>query len=191
MEILRTDKVTNEPWLNLFVRHYRRHGTEGRWVFASRRDDPAVPARQVDGVVVAAVLTDPGRPPRLVVTKEYRVPIGDYEYGFPAGITDAGEGVEETARRELREETGLELVEVRRVSPPTFSSSGLTDECVVVVFATARTPPDCRQRLDETEDIEVLLLDHAQVCALCDAPVRFNGRVWPILAMYQQLGKLL
>lgn len=190
MDILRTERITQEQWVNLFVRTYRHQGKEGHWVFASRRPDPPAPACGFDAVVIVPVLVSPEEPPRLVVTREYRVPLGDYEYAFPAGLAEPGESAEEAARRELKEETGLEVVAVTRVSPTTYSSAGLTDEAVVIVFVTARVPPDCRQALDDSEDIEVLLLDHPQVCALCDSDARVNGRVWPILYLFQQLGRL-
>jgi ADP-ribose pyrophosphatase len=190
VDILRTERLTREEWVNLFVRTYRRGDREGRWVFASRRADPPLPARGLDAVVIVPTLLAAGEPPRLVVTREYRIPLGDHEYAFPAGLAEEGESPEQAARRELREETGLELLDVTRVSPVTYSSAGLTDEAVVIVFATARRPADCRQCLDETEDIEVLLLDYRQVCELCDSGKRVNGRAWPILYMFQQLGRL-
>lgn len=190
MEILRTERLTQEPWLNLYARTYRHQKREGRWVFVSRRADPSVPATGLDAVVIVPLLLQPGEPPRLVVTREYRVALGDYEYGFPAGLVEPGEAIEEAARRELKEETGLDLTAVTRISPPTYSSSGLTDEAVVLVFGTAHKPVDCKPTLDAFEDIEVLLLEHHQVCELCDAPVRVNGRAWPIFHLYQRLGKL-
>lgn len=190
MEILRTEKLTGERWLNLFVRTYRRNGKEKRWVFASRQDEPPVPARGCDGVIVVPILAGTGTPPLLVVIREYRVPLGDYEYSFPAGLVEPGENIEQVARRELREEAGLEIAEITKVSPPTYSSSGLTDECVTMVFVRAVAPAGWHQSLDDSEDIEVLRLDYGQVCELCDSAARINGRAWPVLYMYQHLGRL-
>jgi ADP-ribose pyrophosphatase len=188
MKILRTKRLTNERWVNLFERFFRHNGREGRWVFASRRQKPAVPAKGFDAVVIVPILRDRGQTPRLVLLKEFRIALGAYEYSFPAGLVERGETVEEAARRELQEETGLELVKVTRISPPTYSSAGMTDESVVILFATARTPTGCKQSLDETEDIEVLLLDHRQVCDLCRSSKRINSRTWPILYMIERLG---
>jgi ADP-ribose pyrophosphatase len=88
MDIIKIEKLTNEKWLNLFAATYRHGGRTGRWVFASRKlsDDPYKIADRCDAVLIVAILKEPGRPPRLVLEKEYRVPIGDYVIGLPAGL---------------------------------------------------------------------------------------------------------
>ena len=48
----------------------------------------------------------------MVIIREYRVPLDGYEYGFPAGLVDNGESLEQAARRELMEETGLRVGEL-------------------------------------------------------------------------------
>src|SRR5579871_6363221 len=108
MEVVNVAKLTNEKWLNLFAATYRHDGKTGRWVYASRRPDPTKAEPSVDAVVVVPILRDAGGPPRLVLLREYRVPIADYVYALPAGLPDSGESLEDAARRELREETGLE-----------------------------------------------------------------------------------
>src|SRR5207253_2401009 len=77
-----------------------------------------------DAVVIVPVLRDPGQPARLVLEKEFRVPVGDYVIGFPAGLLEPGEGIEQAVRRELLEETGLEVVAVKRITRPVYSSGG-------------------------------------------------------------------
>src|SRR5260370_42097940 len=101
MEIVRVDKLTNEKWLNLFAATYRAGERESRWVFASRNQKPYDEGRKPDAVVIVPVLLAPDQPPRLVLEKEYRVPPGDYVYGFPAGLIDDGETIDETVRREM------------------------------------------------------------------------------------------
>ncbi len=109
MEILNVEQLTHEKWLNLFAATFAHDGHTGRWVFASRRRQPHHPGGGCDAVVIVPVLHAPGAPPRLVLVKEFRVPVGGYVIGFPAGLLEAGEGLEETVRRELLEETGLEI----------------------------------------------------------------------------------
>src|SRR4051812_19826911 len=127
MEVQRLEKLTGEKWVNLFAATFEHAGRTGRWVFASRRDDPRA-QRRGDAVVIVPVLRDPGAPPRLVLIREFRVPAGGYVIGLPAGLLEPGESVEDTARREVREETGLEVTAVRRVTQPLLMSAGMTDE---------------------------------------------------------------
>jgi ADP-ribose pyrophosphatase len=136
------------------------------------------------------ILVEAGRPNRLVVIREYRVTLQEYEYTFPAGLVEPGEPIEDTVRRELREETGLEVLEITRISPPTFSSSGLSDETAGVAFVKARALPGGVPILQDSEIIEVLYLDYEQVCKLCDQREPINGRTWCILEMYRQLGAI-
>ena len=191
MEIHKTDQITSERWLNLFVRTYRHQEHHGRWVFASRQKAPQVPASGFDAVVIVPVVLQEGQPPRLVLIKEFRVPVGDYVYGFPAGLAEPGESIESVARRELKEETGLEVLDILKISPPVYNTAGMSDEAVVMAFVTARPSADNLQALEATEEISVLRLDHGEVCQLCNSPARFDGKTWVVLHMYQQMGKLV
>jgi ADP-ribose pyrophosphatase len=196
-EIVSTEKLTDERWLNLFRRTIRRGGETFRWVFASRRAQPK-PGPHTDAVLIVPILIDGGVPggeqhraePKLVATREWRAPIGAFEWGLPAGLVDGDEQPEETARRELLEETGYELAEVLKASPPTFSSTGMTDEAVVMVFCTCRTPADHRQHLDGAEQIEVHPLTLAEIDRLIDTTEPINARAWGAFYLYHRLRRL-
>jgi ADP-ribose pyrophosphatase len=202
MHIDKIEQLTHEKWLNLFAATFEHKGHSGRWLFASRNPQPpphplplfpegrGVGVR-ADAVIIVPILRAANEPPRLVMVKEYRVPIGDYLFAFPAGLLDAGESIEDTARRELREETGYELVAVRRVTQALYSSSGLTDEAVAMVFVDASRTLEALPKLDALEDLEVVLLDFDAVCRMCDdASARIDARAWGVLYLYQQLGRL-
>jgi ADP-ribose pyrophosphatase len=191
MKITKVEKLTTEKWLNLFAATYRHNDHQGRWVFASRRENPDPQKQHCDAVLMVAVLRDPGQPPRLVLIKEFRVPVGDYVYGLPAGLLEKDEEIEATVRREMKEETGFEVTAVKRITPPLYSSSGMTDETAAMAFIDVRSTPESKQALEGSEDIEVLLLDFDQVSALWDDQTkRFDAKAWTVLYVYQQLGKL-
>jgi ADP-ribose pyrophosphatase len=196
MHIHKIEQLTHEKWLNLYAATFEHNGHSGRWMYASRKPQPAVPTGAppvppADAVIVVPVLRMPNEPPQLVMVKEFRVPVGDYVFAFPAGLIDPGESIEDAARRELLEETGLEVTAVHRLTQPLYSSSGLTDEAVPLIFVDARATPQAKAKLDASEDLEVVLLDFAGICRLCDdRSVKISARAWPILYMYQQLGRL-
>jgi ADP-ribose pyrophosphatase len=191
-EIVSTEKLTEQRWLNLFLRTYRRGDQTFRWFFASRKPTPSV-ARKPDAVIIVPILIDaaPGGEPRLVATREYRVVVEANEWGLPAGLIDGDEPVVEAARRELLEETGYELADVIKISPPNYSSSGLTDELVTIVFCTCRKPTEHRQRLEAAEQIEVHLLTLPEIDALIDTQEPINGRAWQAFYLFHRLGRLL
>jgi ADP-ribose pyrophosphatase len=193
MDILTVEKLTNEKWLNLYATTFRHGDHTGRWVFASRKagDDPYKVAKGCDAVLIVAILHEAGKPPRLVLEKEFRVPVGDYVIGLPAGLLDPGEKVEDTVRREMREETGFTVTTIRRVTPPLYSTCGMSDEAVAMAFVDCTTTPGGKAELQDSEDITLMLLDYNEVCRLCDATdVRFDAKTWNALYMYRQLGKL-
>jgi ADP-ribose pyrophosphatase len=191
MHIDKVEKITNEKWLNLFAATFEHNGHSGRWLFASRHAKP-YGEHPGDAVIIVPVLRVPGEPPRLVMVKEFRVPVGGYVHAFPAGLLEPGESIEETVHRELLEETGMEVVAIKRITQPLYSSSGLTDEAVAMAFVEARSTPLTKPKLEAAEDLEVVLLDFAEVCRLCDdKEARIDAKAWTSLYLYQQLGQLV
>lgn len=182
-------RLTDRKWANLFeVRYERKAQPEKSWIMCSRKDQPAGNADKADAVVIIATIeTGEGR--RLVVTKEFRVPIWDYEYGFPAGLIDDGEDVEQTVSRELKEETGLELTRIKHISAPVYSSAGLTDESCHMVLVEARGEVS-DEWLEDSEDIEVLLLDVVGVKDLLASDKKIAAKAWGLLHHYVISGKI-
>ena len=182
-------RLTDCKWANLFeVRYERKAKPEKSWIMCSRKDKPVGNAGKPDVVVIIATIeTDAGR--KLVVTKEFRVPIWDYEYGFPTGLIDDGENVEQAVSRELKEETGLELVKIKHISAPVFSSAGLTDESSHMVLVEARGVVS-NEWLEDSEDIEVLLLDIAGIRGLLASDKKIAAKAWGLLYNYAISGKI-
>src|ERR1700679_571302 len=101
-EIRKVTKLTDYKWLNLFdVEYINRNGEVGHWTFASRKKNPVPgPGPSVSDAVVIVPIHTSGK---LVTIREFRIPLGDYENAFPAGLVKPGESPEEVAGRELEE----------------------------------------------------------------------------------------
>lgn len=182
-------KLTDCQWANLFeVRLKRKGRPERSWVMCSRKDKPIEDAAKADAVVIVATIDVAGEK-KLVVTKEFRVPIWDYEYGFPAGLIDDNEDIERTVSRELKEETGLELVRIKHISAPVYSSAGLTDESCHMVLVEAMGQPS-NKWLDGAEDIEVLLLDVEGIRDLLASDKKIAAKAWGLLYHYTKSGQI-
>ena len=75
---------------------------------------------------------------KILLDKEFRLAPGEWVINFPAGLIDAGETPEESAVRELREETGLELYEIDDYLDMSYSAVGFSNEINVCVVGKAR-----------------------------------------------------
>jgi ADP-ribose pyrophosphatase len=184
-------RLTDLRWLNLFeVEYEHSSGKLGKWQFASRRQSPPLSTEPLtpDAVFIVPLLQTP-QGPRLVMTKEFRVPLGDYEYSFPAGLQDADEKVETTVRRELAEETGLALTRIFAMSPVLATSAGLADETVVIAFVGCEGVPHTRD-LDGLEEIEIMLLDYAEVSKICKSSLKLSSKAWLALMLFEALGRI-
>lgn len=189
LETLR--RVANLTWLKLFEVEYEHPaGARGKWQFASRKAEPVLDGSPLvpEAVFIVPLLKTPlGN--RLVMTREFRVPLGDYECSFPAGLCDAGESIATTARRELAEETGLALTRIRELSPPVVSTAGMSDESAVIAFVECEGVPHTANA-EHSEDIQILIVDFEQMRALPQTGAKFSAKAWLVLLMFEAVGRL-
>jgi len=129
-----------------FLSCYDLRHAEGKHYFeASRRKKEDLVVRKTDAefremlpdaVTIAVVLHLPGNETRLLMSYEYRYPVGQFLLSPVAGLLDPEDKQSDSplvnaAVREIREETGLTVKESDRVSvlnPCAFSTPGMTDE---------------------------------------------------------------
>lgn len=103
------------------------------------------------GVVVIAPFTDDGA---VILIRQYRPPVDGYVIELPAGLIDPGEKAEESARRELIEETGYAAGAMDfLISGP--ASSGSSSEILDVFVASELSFVGVGKR-DEAENMEVI-----------------------------------
>jgi ADP-ribose pyrophosphatase len=188
--INKVSKLTDYRWLNLYdVEYVTAEGKVGHWTFASRKTpQPAGSPLVADAVVIIPLLKD-GRKRKLVTIKEFRIPLGDYEYGTPAGLYNHSETAEKVAKRELKEETGLKLTKVLYVGPACVSSAGLSDESVVYIVCEC-TGEVNTQGNEGTEDITVEVLDLEGIRALRNSNNKISAKTLPFLLMFDAMNKI-
>ena len=131
---------------NRFLKCFDLQYAEGKHYYvASRRDREDLVAGKTDeefrsmlpdAVTIAVVLHLPGNETRLLMSYEYRYPVGQFLLSPVAGLLDPEDRKAENplvtaAVREIREECGLTVKESDRVTvlnPCAFSTPGMTDE---------------------------------------------------------------
>ena len=139
-----------------FLKCYDLQYAEGKHYFeASRREKSELVARKTDeeaksmlpdAVTIAVVVHLPGDDTRLLMTYEYRYPIGQFLLSPVAGLLDpedknCDEPLISAAIREIKEETGLTVKESDKVyvlNPCAFSTPGMTDESNAFLCAEIR-----------------------------------------------------
>ena len=72
---------------------------------------------------------------KVLLESEFRLACNQYVYNFPAGLIDEGEAPSQAAKREIKEETGVEIKEILKELPPSYASQGTSDEMMVIVIA--------------------------------------------------------
>ena len=96
------------------------------------------------------------------------------------------ESLEETARRELMEETGLTISRFNRISPPIYSSAGMTDESVAMVYVECQGTPSTAANT-ESERIEILLVSPEGALGLIkDTTLKFDAKAWLVVSRFAE-----
>jgi ADP-ribose pyrophosphatase len=95
--------LADTKYLKLYNAEYtNKNGDIKNWTIASRKELDKVNNKffnniedKIDAVIIVATHIDKNK---LVIIRQFRVPLNDYVYEIPAGLVDEGEGFETTVR---------------------------------------------------------------------------------------------
>lgn len=91
----------------------------------------------------------------IILTRQYRHPVGKVIFDLPAGRLNPGEDPEEGARREFEEETGYYPEKIQRLGY--YNQFPGTLRAATNLFFASELKPS-QQNLDEGEELEIILL---------------------------------
>ncbi|KAF8583292.1 hypothetical protein K439DRAFT_1653535 [Ramaria rubella] len=113
--------ASEAQWVTLKKIRFRdQEGQERQWEAAERKTRGA---SGVDAVAILAILQPMDKsPPATIIIEQFRPPVEK----FAIGLIDKGETPEQTAIRELEEETGFKADGVIECSPLMVSDPGMT-----------------------------------------------------------------
>lgn len=146
-------------WLNFEIITYcDYYGNVRSWETISR-------TTKGGAVIIIAKMSRSGK---IVLIRQFRLPINNYIMEFPAGLVDENESFETAAIRELKEETGY-TGKVKKVISPIHSSPGMTDESVAVALVEIDEDlPENKNPCvthEPTEDIQVFPIEQSKITA--------------------------
>ncbi|XP_049851395.1 ADP-sugar pyrophosphatase-like [Schistocerca gregaria] len=184
--------VSSTPWIEMYNLTYMDpSGSIRSWDSIERTGSSKLSANGVDilAIVRNNSKCDTEKPlliekdDRILLVIQFRPPMNKHTLEFPAGLCEENESIEETAVRELREETGYHGKFVS-CSPGIVLDPGISNNCTalaqVLVDLDSPENKDPKQSLDSGEFIQVVsvpfedMLDHINdIClaknAVCDA----------------------
>jgi ADP-ribose pyrophosphatase len=203
MEIMQSNRIkkltplVETEFLNLYkADHVIKDGSVKNWIIASRKSIDDLKKNyfegeedKIDAVVMVAFHTEEKK---LVLIREFRVPINDYVYELPAGLVEKDERIEETIYRELKEETGLDItsIDYEKSNMKAYLSPGMTDESVALVY--------CRcegiitdEFLEDDEDIKAILVSQEEAKELLKKNEKMDAKMFMVLQSFAILGEQL
>ena len=142
-KVLESEYLFNEPWLT--VKKEKCELPNGKVM-------KAYYTLEYPTWVTAFALTKDNK---VVLVKQYRHGLGVISIETPGGVVDQGEDEETAVARELKEETGYEFSNFIHLGQ--ISANPATSNNYMHMFLATGGEKTSEQKLDETEDVEVLI----------------------------------
>ena len=186
--------LVETKFISLYDLEYEnKKGEKKHWMVSSRKSKEELEKiylenknDKIDAVVICALHKNENK---LVIINQYRVPINKYIYELPAGLVDNQEDIKTTVARELKEETGLELIDINNVNSidKVYLSPGMTDESVAFVYCTCKGQIS-KEYLEADEDIEAILVSQEEAKQLLNGDTKIDIKFYLMLQMFINLG---
>lgn len=182
-------------FLNMYDAKYEnKNGNEKSWMIASRKGYEVLADKyfngksdEVDAVVIATFHEESKS---LVLVRQFRVPLNDYVYELPAGLVDDNEDCAITIKRELKEETGLDIIKIndRLGSKQLYLSPGMTEESASLVYCTCSGDLSTKY-LEEDEDITPILVNRDEAKKLLNKSEKMDIKAFMVLQSFALFGE--
>ncbi|QAA30717.1 NUDIX hydrolase [Clostridium manihotivorum] len=189
------NSLAETKYLSLYNAEYtNKKGDSRSWIVASRKNIDILNLQlqkkieeRVDAVMIVALHEESKK---LVLVKQFRVPLNDYVYELPAGLVDGDEDIKFAVSRELKEETGLKVVDIvnKEDIKALYVSVGMTDESVALVYCYC-SGEISNAYLEDDEDIEVCMVSPLEAKKLIDSNPKMDIKVYMMLKAFAALGE--
>ena len=132
-------KITPGKHLNLYHAEYlQSDGKTKHYEFVSRNNlditDLAMGKSDPSGVIVFTLHPEKQH---VLLLREFRPATGQTIINHPMGLIDPGETYRQAAERELKEETGLNLLRFVKIMPAAYTAPCMSDQTSIFTVAIA------------------------------------------------------
>ena len=162
MEFIKLEKVRDGKYLKSYELVYRnKAGREKKYEMVSRKElaDITDIGKRASGVSIVAFHED-----KLLLLREFRMSVNKTIFNLCAGMIEEGESIEECISRELYEETGLSISNIRAILPPSYSAVGISD--MKTYIAIVDVEGDFSDHTSDNEMIQARFYSREEVAAL-------------------------
>lgn len=164
MEFLRFEKVRDGKYLkNYEITYLNKSGREKKYEMVSRRELQGIEDVGGKPSGVSIVATCEGK---LLLLHEFRMGVNRTVYNLCAGMLEADESIEDCIARELYEETGLHVKNVKKILPPSFAAVAISDTTTYIAFVEAEGTFE--DHTSENEQIEADFYTKEEVSRLLE-----------------------
>ena len=173
MKLIDFQKVKDGKYLkNYELTYLNKAGKLKKYEIVSRKELKSAEELGVSSSGVSIIATCSGK---LLLLKEFRMGINRTIYNLCAGMIEEGETIEDCVRRELFEETGLNLKHLIKVLPPSYAAVAISDISTSIAFAEVEgNTSDCHT--SDNEEIQAAFYSKEEVEALLSQGAPFSSR---------------
>ena len=173
MKLLSLEKVKDGKYLkNYELTYLNKSGREKTYETVSRRElsSPEELGTCPSGVSIVATMGD-----QFLLLKEFRMGVNQEIYNLCAGMTEEGESIEDCIHRELFEETGLKVKQIKCILPPSFAAVAISDVTTHLAFVEVEGEI-CTNNLSDNEQIRAAFYDKETLMNMIMSGASFSSR---------------
>lgn len=164
MQFIGMEKVRDGKYLKAYELTYlNKAGKEKKYEIVSRKElkSPEDIGKRSSGVSIIATCKG-----KMLLLHEFRMGVNKKIYNLCAGMMEENESIEECIARELYEETGLCLKEIKHILPPSYAAVAISDTKTYIAFVEAEG--DISDHTSANEEIEACFYTKEEIKKLLE-----------------------